>query len=68
MTIPKQELADFLIEDDASKYLAQLSDEERCQRYGNNGRPKTIGSFTPEEHEAVIDILCPKPMHSVGSK
>lgn len=50
---------DFIVSDDADKYLASLSPEQLCPKFGQNGLPTTTGSFSPEEIDLALNIFCP---------
>lgn len=50
---------DFIISDDADKYLASLPPEQRVQEPGMGGLPQTGPSFTPEEIKLAFAIFFP---------
>lgn len=49
-----------LVEDDASRYLDSLTQEERRPVYRPSEPPKGSTDFTPEEIEIAFDGFCPK--------
>ncbi len=50
---------DLLVEDDASRYLDELSAEERRPEYIRNRLPDTSTMFTEEEVDLAFQIFSP---------
>ena len=56
----RKHLEGILVEDDASKFLGALPDEQRRPQYIKNKLAKSPESYSDKELEAALSIFSPK--------